>query len=117
MSPGLTNWRSIVLNQDAVLWANANPEGAGGREFDDPVAIKTRWERKAELFRNSEGTELVSQHVVYVDRDVEEGDMLMLGTLADVGGEALSHDGAHEVKGFSKIPDLVGSGYTRKAML
>lgn len=115
------SWLTDALNEKAVWWRNVVPGGAGQRSFDDPIEINVRWEQRSVLFTNAAGEELQSEHVVYPDRDVAEGDMLMRGTLDDIdsGEEAdpLTVDGAHTVRGFESIREIEGDLVVRKAML
>lgn len=72
-----------MRKQDAVLWVATGKNKFGQFVYDDPVEIKCRWEGKAVSFRDTEGQEVVSQAVVYVDRVVSpDGDILWKGLLA-----------------------------------
>ena len=108
------------LSQAAVHWGTPTNDGYGGRAFASTTDILVRWEDKHELFKDSQGREVVSRAVVFVDRDIPVGDFLMLGTVAGLTpGAAQPSDNAEafEVRSFTKIPDLMGTRFTRKAWL
>jgi len=111
----------LRMNQDAVYWGNPDTAFAGAVTYDDPVEVKVRWDKKQELFRTQAGEERMSTDVVLVDRSVEVGGMLFLGTLADL-------DSAHEddpslrtdtyrVEQFEELQSLRGNRTVVKAWL
>lgn len=117
---------SRMRKQIAVYWALAASESAG-EDWDDmgqpqwatPVEIECRWEDDQVEFISKDGSKLVSRSVVYVDRDVNIGGVLMLGELVDVVEEenVLENDGAWEIRGYSKIPSLKATEFLRTAYL
>ena len=116
---------SRMRKQTAVLWPLAS--GSGEVKYDDygqpvtedPVEIECRWEDKNEEFIDSAGTKRLSNALVYVDRDLEPGDVLMLGDLYDITDldEPKENDGAFEVRRFDKIPNFRATEFLRTAYL
>lgn len=110
-----------MLKQQAVLWAQGSqaPGDFGGPQTAAGAQIKCRWEERAENFIGPDGVTEVSQSVVYVDRDVRVGDVLMLGLLASVTDTSVpkNNAGAREVRGFGKLPDRKAKEYLRTAYL
>ncbi len=115
-----------MRKQTAVYWAMAASESAG-EDFDDhgqpqwasPVEIKCRWEDVSKEFVDPKGTTRVSRSIVYADRDLVVGGVLMLGELTDVDEEenVLENDGAWEIRRFDKIPNLKATEFLRMAYL
>jgi len=114
-----------MRKQIAVHWALASAESGGIAHDDygqpvltDPVEIECRWEAKSEEFVAANGTKTTSRAVVYVDRDVDVGGVLMLGELTDVTDvDAKENEGAWEIKRFDRIPNLKATEYLRIAYL
>jgi len=104
------------LKQTLTYWGNPVPDGYGGYEFDDPVAIDGRWVEKMELFIDVNGREIRSQVVAYVAQDVDEGGYLALGTHTD-DDDPMTVDGAYSIKAFRKIPTIRATAWERKAWL
>lgn len=104
------------LRQTATLWTTS-PNGFGGYTFDDPIAIKCRWEDRNELYYGRvSGKEEVSRAVVFVDRDLNVGDWLALGDhLQEVDPSSVRE--ALPIRDFSSVPDLRNLSRTRRALL
>lgn len=103
------------LKQDATWWA-ASPDGYGGDTFSGPVAVKCRWEDRKEVYYGQlDRRELVSNSVVFLDRDVSVGDWLYLGT-TDASDPSLIA-GAFKIQRFDKVPDLRNLNAMRRAVL
>ena len=121
MSPSRSTLLTDKLRQTAVYWGNPQSDGTGGRTFDDPVELSVRWEQRQELFIDVGGQEVTSQAVVYVDQDVDIGGYLYLGDLDDLSSaeeaSPLTVDGAYEIRGLKKLPDIKASRFMRKAWL
>lgn len=100
---------SRIRRQTAVLWAHG-PEGTdehGHVRFQDPVQITCRWETETKEIIGRAGDTIVAKMVVYVDRLLTEGDVLMLGTLASITAtNPKENPGAWEVIGVTAIPNL-----------
>ena len=111
--------------QTAVYWANPVADGFGGFTFDAPVELSSdndnavRWEETQEKFVDSIGEEHLSRAIVYLTDDVEVGEYLMLGELADLDSSQNpeGQEGAYRVMRFSKTPNVRGTQYERKAWL
>lgn len=99
------------MRQVATYLPPGAPDGFGGVTLGAPDIIKCRWQDKAELFRSSEGQELTSSAVVYVDRMLEPRGYLALGDFSgDVDSDGfLSLDdvpGAREIRQIGTSPSL-----------
>ena len=107
------------FKQTIVYWGNPQPDGFGGFSFDDPVEISGRWEDKIILFINANGEEVRSEAIVYIDRDVDLGGYLYLGSLNDLDSDPTPSDtlNAKEIRAFYKIPNIKGTAYFRKVIL
>jgi hypothetical protein len=78
---------SKLLKDKAVLWAraaNGASDDYGQPVVMTPVQIPCRWQDEAKEFIDHTGTRQVSAAVVYIDRDVVIGSLIMLGTLASL---------------------------------
>lgn len=108
------------LRQKAVLWINPVLDGFGGRNFAAGVEIDCRWEDRQELFVDSEGRQVLSRAVVYIDRDVQVHDFLFLGELTDLASgedEPFSNADAYEIRSYQKIVSLDLAKTVRTAWL
>jgi hypothetical protein len=107
------------LNQTLVYWGNPQDDGEGGFEFDAPIEIRGRCEYRTEIVRGEMNEELVSRARVYLDRYVDEGGYLYLGTLEDstIGNtmHPNSTEEAMRILSLDKIPRLRGPGFLIKA--
>ncbi len=112
-----------MLKQKAVYWPFASIDSFGKKVVGSPVQIKVRWEDVSEEFLDGKGERQLSNALVYVDRDVTVGGILMLGTSADVDASGFDtvnikeNDGAWEIRRFDKLPDLKARRYLRSAYL
>ena len=109
------------LNQTVVYWGSPTPDGYGGFTFASPIELFARWEDKTELFINNTGQESKSLAVVFVSQDVEIAGWLFLGEISDIDS-GLSDmpykiDGARQIRGFKKIPNLDITEFERKVWL
>lgn len=97
-----------MRKQSAVLWLATGPDAYGATQFATPVQIKCRWEARTVEFLDSTGAKVLSNAVVYVDRNAPVGSVLMLGTLTDAQDVTKPKDnvGAYEVRRFEDLPDL-----------
>lgn len=103
------------LNQDATWWS-VTPNGYGGDKFALPVAIKCRWEERQEVYTSAvDRTELTSNAVIYVGRDVAVGDYLLLGT--SIVTDPSSLQTAFKIQRFDKVPDLRSLETLRRVVL
>lgn len=86
----------------------AGQDAFGKLEYGTPVALKARWQVKAELFRDAQAREAVSKAVVYVSDLVEVGGRLALGTQT-------SPATGDEIRGVGVSPALSGAQELVKA--
>lgn len=116
-----------MRKQTCVYWALASSDSAG-EDFDDygqpqwsePTEISCRWEDVSEEFIDAKGDKQASRSIVYVDRDMRVGEVLMLGVSTDVvdGDNVLEKNAdAWEIRKFDKIPNLKASEFVRMAFL
>lgn len=103
------------LKQSATYWAVTGVNNSGGPTFAAAVAVKVRWEQRTAVFTRPNGEEASSTSVVFVKQDMSEGDFLFLGTSVVADPHTLA--AAKEIQGFSKIPQLIGSEFERRAFL
>jgi len=107
--------------QKIVYWGNPQQDGWGGYSFDDPVEIMGRWEDKQKMFLSSDGKEIISMAEVYLGQDVDLMGYLYLGELSEISsseeGDPTSVSQAFPIRAFSKIPNLKGTLFERKAVL
>ncbi len=108
-----------MRKQDAVYWPYASINQFGEKTVGDPVAIIVRWEDKSEEFLDIDGQIQMSNAVVYVDRDMVVGSILMLGVIADITDSTniKENDGAWEIRRFDKFPNLKVTEFLRTAYL
>lgn len=70
------------MNQAATYWAPGVNDGFGGfTSYGAATAILCRWQNAQKLFRDAQGREALSEAIVYVDRELENGGKLKLGTV------------------------------------
>lgn len=101
--------------QDATSWVST-PDGYGGHTFGSPTPIKCRWEDRTERFMSMlDRKEIVSNSIVYIDRNLKVGDYLFEGTT--VGADPTVISGAQQIKRFDKTPNLRNLLLVRKAYL
>lgn len=115
-----------MQKQTAVYWPLASADSGGDDHDDygqpvvtDPFEISCRWEYRVEEFIIADGTRHLSRAVVYVDRDVDVGGILMLGDLDDITDDDTpkENDGAWEIMRFDKSPNIRVSEYLRTVYL
>ncbi len=105
-----------MLKQKAVYWALAGVE-SGGEDYDEfgqpqytvPVEVACRWETKTVEFLGPQGTQEISNAVVYVDQDVDVGGVLMLGELTDIDSSLTvpkQNEETWEIRRFEKLPNF-----------
>lgn len=87
------------MTQDATYFPPDGQNFAGDLSYGAPVAVKVRWQDKADLFRDQQGREVVSSAVVYVAQAVEIGGKLGLGVMADPAD-------AREIRNVGESPGL-----------
>ena len=98
-----------VCVQTAVYWGDPTPDGYGGKTYSDPVEIPCRWEDTLEVIKDERGEEIICKAKVLVTQDLEEGGMLYLGTLEDLGVVT----GGNVVMGGLGTGNIVSAGLTK----
>ncbi len=104
-----------AYRQDATYWGSPVPDGFGGSTFTAPVAIKCRWEDKAEQFTSITGEIDVSKAIVFVPEPVKVGGYLLLGT--SIVASPLAVTGAEEIRQIMDIPSLRNASREIRAFL
>ena len=99
-----------VCVQTAVYWGDPTPDGYGGKTYSDPVEIPCRWEDTLEVIKDKRGEEIICKAKVLVTQDLEEGGMLCLGTLEDLG---IVVTGGNVVMGGLGIGNIVLAGLAK----
>jgi len=108
-----------MRKQDAVYWPYDSIDQFGKKAFGSATAIRVRWEDINEEYLDGAGERRMSKALVYVDRDVLIGGMLMLGTIADITDTVniRENEGAWEIRRFDKLPNLKNTEYLRSVYL
>ena len=108
-----------MMKQAGVWWKQKDTNEDGSPVFESPIQIECRWEDIHEEFIDAKGDKKMSDSVVYVDRDMTVGDVLLLGTLTwqHRRSNPLELAGAYEVKNWEKLPNLRNTEYLRTAIL
>lgn len=107
------SWVTRNLRQTVTRWTPSGARDLYGNQSWTRSTLKGRWEDTQVKTVDSQGNELISNAVVYLDSDVATGDYLFLGNSTD----STPPSTAREVKNFSKIPSLRLDTYERKAVL
>lgn len=115
---------SKILNMDGVYWQQAGVDQYGKMTYKDPVQIKCHWADVQESYVRPDNTQATSNAQVFVDRDMQPEDCMMLGTLdlvtdtsIPLNNTGLSNSGASIVQKYERIPNLRGTKYLRSAWL
>lgn len=108
-----------MLRQKCIYW---EPEGDvsqfGEKKFLLPVELKCRWEEVGEEVLEADAKEQVFDSTIFVESDVKEGGLLMLGTLSDLeGSEPPKSVLSKRIRKFEKIPTMKGTKFLRVAYL
>ena len=108
-----------MRKQTAVYWPLLSVNQFGKKVVGSPVEIKVRWEDISEEFLDSAGERQMSKAVVYVDRDVTLGGILMLGTISDITDDINIKEniGAWEIRRFDNLPNIKASEFLKTAYL
>ncbi len=118
---------SRMRKQTCVYWALRGVE-SGGEDYDefgqpqytDPVQLACRWEVKTVEFLSPQGTQELSNAVVYVDQDVDVGGVLMLGELTDIDSSLTvpkQNEETWEIRRFEKLPNFRNTEFLRTVFL
>lgn len=108
-----------MRRQKAIYWAQTSARDKYGKmSFSAPVEIDCRWDDVKGTYVDHNGERRASLSTVYVDRDIQVGDRLQLGSIeSDTPEDPLQSDLTYEVKQFSKIPNLHNTEYLRIASM
>lgn len=110
-----------MLRQDAVWWAQSQDSDGrpvhdehGQLLYDDPVAVRVRWEDIREEYIASNGSKEISRSKIFVAVDMKPGDYLMLGELdSSIAEDPRDEEQAFDIKSWNKVPTLSGRRYAR----
>jgi hypothetical protein len=100
--------------QWAVYWEYSHKDRNGKDVFLDPIAVKVRWEDKAEQDFLPTGEEIMVKSTVYVDREMALGGILWLGLLVDLPSYPPEHN---KIRIFRVIPNKRANKFLRIARL
>lgn len=108
-----------MRRQKAVYWArSATANRFGVFTFSSPVEIECRWDDSAQQYRDENGEEALSNAVVYVDRDMKQGDRLKKGEMeSDTPDDPMELLDSYEIKRFDDTPNLKATESLRTAYL
>jgi len=108
-----------TMKQTATYWAMEGLDEFGKPTWDDPVAIKCRWDMVQEEFVGPNGDREMSKARLMVDRDLTIKGVLILSTVEDVedSDDPKDNEGAWEIRQFMKSPDFKGRKYLREVYL
>ena len=101
-----------VCVQTAVYWGNPQPDGYGGKTYDDPVEISCRWDEKIQVITKqligTQGEEVISKAEILLTQDVDENGLLYLGVLDDLDSasedDPATLENAWRILRFDKTP-------------
>jgi len=113
---------SRMRKQKAVYWRRLEADEYGKYSFDDPVEINCRWDDDSREERKPGAEVFITAAVVYVDREMSEGDMLQKGEISSderADPHAKNPDGnqAYEIMKFKITPNLKNTENLYTAML
>lgn len=107
------------LRQKAVYWSNEGTDEDGSTIYGEPIQIKCRWEDLNEEYTDKAGDVRISNAKVMVDRALDLGGALWLGTLDDLtsANDPMANEGAYEIKKFNTVPNINAKKFVRTAIL
>lgn len=100
---------TMEMHQKAVLWPMTGYDTYGQPQVSSiPIEISVRWEWKHEEEKSTDRYQVLLDAMVVVDRAIEEGSNMWLGTLSDWYGTGSSGEDSEvlQVKFYNEIPDL-----------
>lgn len=107
-----------MRKQTAIWWPRLTKDRFGKYSFGEPQEISCRWESASgEMLTNEAEVEENRTTTVYVDRDMNPGDRLLLAALESGTSPDPLEVQALEIRKFSKIPDLKNKDVLRIANL
>jgi hypothetical protein len=105
-----------VYNQKATYWAPSATDGTGSKTFAAPQLVYVRWEDRTDLIIQSEGEEIPSKAVVYVQCSMSLGGYLALGDQTSVS-DPTTLSAAYIVKSYQDSRGISGNPSLKKVML
>ena len=106
-----------MRKQDAVYWPRRTEDQYSEKAYELPIDLKVRWEDEYVQSFDEEGRETIFTSTVFVDRDMEVGDRIMLGTAIDLTGPLPPPSEAKEVRKFERVPTLNAKDFLRVVYL
>ncbi len=117
-----------MRKQQAVWWPLASSQSAADDhdEFGKPQSADAiqltelvRWEDGTEEFIAADGTTQLSRAKVFVGRDMQPGDVIMLGLISNITNTTHPKEnaGAWEIRRFDKLPNIKATEFLRTAIL
>jgi hypothetical protein len=117
-----------MLKMRAVYWDPLpDTDEFGNKVFAAPVEIKCRWEERVQEYSTGTNQTMLSNAVVYVDRDLRVKGVLKKLERVDGVWQGLdslvsqdnpfANEGAWEVNRFDKLPTMDARQYVRTAYL
>jgi hypothetical protein len=103
-----------MRRQWAVYWEFDGQDRNGKDIFKDPIAIKVRWEDRAERDFLPTGEEVMVKSTVYVDRAMPLGGILWKGLLVDIPSIPPEHN---KIRVFREIPKKDAKKFLRIARI
>lgn len=99
---------SRVRKQKAIRFEQGGINLMGKRVFHEPVEFDCRWQDVSEEFIDAQGSRTVSNALVFCDREMLVGDVLVLATLEDPinAFDPLENDKAYPIRKFEAVPNL-----------
>jgi hypothetical protein len=108
--PGTGGIVNRMRQQVCVWWKMTGTDEFGAPVFEAPVEITCRWEWKRMKVVMPRYETFTSKAKVYVERPIEVGDYLYLGSLSEIAGETDPRviKDAVRVKKYGEISNLRG---------
>lgn len=92
--------------QTITYWGSPVSDGRGGSTFATPVTFQGRWTGRQEMFIDPQGEEHLSSAIVGVDREMDLGGYLYLGTSTET--TPMTVDGAFQIRQRKKTTSMNG---------
>lgn len=113
-----------MLKFDVCTWwpqSRGAPDDFGQPIWTPPAQIQCRWADEIKEFVAKDGTRQTSTAIVYVDRDMQIGDLLthlpLAGLVNSDPQNAKLNPDTFEVRQFQKLPNLHKTEYLRTVYL
>ena len=108
-----------MRKQDAVYWPFSSINQFGKKSVGTAVPIRVRWDDVSEEFLDGQGERQLSKALVYVDRVMALGGILMKGTTSNITDavDIKENANAWEIRRFDEIPDIKAKQFLRIAYL